>query len=228
MKPGAVTQATDRRPSVREEQSALTRRRILEACAELALRHGGFDDPEAFTYARVAELAGVSERTVYRAFPTKRELTAAFLDEAVLTGGEDLPAAASDLGAFLRRVSRLWEEAYPASPSGPADPGSTGDSGAAAATADDLAADRRRARDVRVEAALASELPATMAPAERRALAGVVRLLLSFRSIVQTSTGFDVPLADAGQAHAWAVDTLIGAIQRGEVAPWASSTASTR
>ena len=201
--------AKERGP-VRDEQHAMTRRRILDACAELALREGGLDDPAVFTYARVAELAGVSERTVYRAFPTKNDLTAAFLDEATLTRGEPIPTDAADLAPFVRRVTRAWDEQFPSRADG------RRRRRRSASTADEANA-ARLARDRAIETATASALPEGMKPAERRAVGGVIRLLTSFRSVAQTAARFDVTLAEAGEAHAWAIDSLITALQRAEV-----------
>lgn len=53
---------------LRQEQAAATRSRILEAC--LAIMRTGSE----LTYGGVAERAGVQERTVYRHFPTRRDL----------------------------------------------------------------------------------------------------------------------------------------------------------
>ncbi len=188
---------------VREEQQAATRRRILDACADLALRHGGLDDPELFTFARVAELAGVSERTVYRAFPTKRELSAAFLDEAVLTGGEALPTDLASISGFLRRVTQSWSERFPPTldTTPPVAPGTTTGAGEEEDTG-------RATRDHAVLAMVEALPPDGRTEAQRRAVAGVLRHLISLRSVAQTAARFQVTLADAGEAHAWAVDTL--------------------
>ena len=59
---------------LRQAQSAATSQRILEAVREV-LERG--DEP---TYALVAEAAGCQERTVYRHFPTREHLAAAFWD----------------------------------------------------------------------------------------------------------------------------------------------------
>ena len=59
---------------LRESQAAATRERIVEAC--VALMQRGAD----LTYAAVAAVAGVQERTVYRHFPKKEDLEAALWD----------------------------------------------------------------------------------------------------------------------------------------------------
>ena len=60
---------------LRAEQAAATRDRIVDATVAL-LRDG---DPSAFGMQDVADRAGVSVRTVYRAFPTKDDLIAGVL-----------------------------------------------------------------------------------------------------------------------------------------------------
>ncbi len=195
--------------TVREEQLEVTRRRILDACALLALGHGGLDDPTLFTYARVAELAGVSERTVYRAFPTKQALSAAFLDASALTQGEAAPTEAGQLAGFLRRVCHAWSERFPTLEADRA--------AALAARDNDDWRDTlggRSTRDRAVVASVTAALHEVMTVEEQRGVAGVIRLLASLRSVAQTAARFDLTLAQAGDAHAWAIETLIASLQR--------------
>ena len=56
--------------ALRAEQTNLTRRRIIEAVAQVAANA----HPTAFSVPAVAAAAGVSVRTVYRYFPTKEDL----------------------------------------------------------------------------------------------------------------------------------------------------------
>jgi AcrR family transcriptional regulator len=201
--------------TVREEQLAVTRRRILEACAELALRHGGLEDPSLFTFARVAELAGVSERTVYRAFPTKLDLTRAFLQESTLTMGRPLPADATSLGPFVRSVSAAWDAQFPTGVHGAA-----GDhTESATKGVEDEAARAASARDASLRAALATVMPDDVPAEMADAVCGVFRTLWSLRNVADTAARAGVTLREAGDAHAWAIETLIAALQRGEV-PW--------
>ena len=87
--------------SLREEQVALTRRRIIDAVAELLLEA----DPSALSVPVVAERAGVSIRTVYRHFEDKAALveSVAEIDDPALS--LPLPALdGSDLCSYLRRA----------------------------------------------------------------------------------------------------------------------------
>ena len=71
--PGNVEPERTPKPSLREQQRAITRSRIITALGELIESSHPLD----VTMAAVAERAGVSEPTLYRHFPTKRELFAA-------------------------------------------------------------------------------------------------------------------------------------------------------
>lgn len=62
--------------SLRAEHAAATRERIVDAAVELLQAA----DPGAFGMPEVAEVAGVSVSTVYRAFPTKDDLITGVLE----------------------------------------------------------------------------------------------------------------------------------------------------
>lgn len=93
--------------SLRDEQAALARERILRAVAELLERDGTAD----LTVPQVAGLAGVSLRTVYRYFPTREELLAA---AGRWIGGELLnqgyPASLDDIADSFERACREFDE----------------------------------------------------------------------------------------------------------------------
>src|ERR671926_105127 len=59
--------------TLRDQQAAVARNRILHAVAELLERDGAAD----LTMPQVADLSGVSLRTVYRYYPTREALLAA-------------------------------------------------------------------------------------------------------------------------------------------------------
>jgi AcrR family transcriptional regulator len=96
----------DRRPTLRESQKELTRRRIVDALADMIRT----DHPLEVSLAAVADRAGVSEPTLYRHFPTKGDLFAALasdhherLTEGVAPGD---PAELLDqLGTVYRRAA---------------------------------------------------------------------------------------------------------------------------
>jgi AcrR family transcriptional regulator len=84
---------------LREEQSAATHSRILEAC--VALLQAG----DSLTYGAVAAEAGVQERTVYRHFPTKEDLETAVWNWILehVTHVDFSPATMDDLVDSVRR-----------------------------------------------------------------------------------------------------------------------------
>lgn len=75
---------------LREEAARDTRRRIRQAATALFVEQGFV----ATTMKQVAARAGVAERTVYTAFPTKAELFREAVDVALV--GDELPVAIRD------------------------------------------------------------------------------------------------------------------------------------
>ena len=91
------------RPSLRDAQRAVTEQRIIEALAAL------IDDehPLEISMAAVAKRAGVSEPTLYRHFPTKRDLFAALAGYQFRTVAAGLaPASADELAEAVGTVFR--------------------------------------------------------------------------------------------------------------------------
>ncbi len=91
---------------LREAQAAATAQRILEAVGAV-LERG--DEP---TFAQVADAAGCQERTVYRHFPTKEDLAAAFWDwQYSLLGPRDWSLGTeAQLLALIGRSFRSFDE----------------------------------------------------------------------------------------------------------------------
>jgi AcrR family transcriptional regulator len=75
--------------SRRQEQARQRRTAILDACGDLLDRDGYAD----LTIRAVAEAAGVSQETVYKAFGSKRRLVKAFYDRALAGDDEPVPMA---------------------------------------------------------------------------------------------------------------------------------------
>jgi AcrR family transcriptional regulator len=89
------------RPSLREAQREVTEQRIVEALAALI----GQEHPLAISMAAVAKQAGVSEPTLYRHFPTKRDLFAALASHQFQTVTAGLaPASPGDLARAVHTV----------------------------------------------------------------------------------------------------------------------------
>ncbi len=86
------------RSPLREEQSRLTQRRILDAAYALLLEQGY----TAMTMAGVAAAAGVSAQTVYKAFGSKSALVKRLYDVTLVGDDEPVPFADRPEVAALR------------------------------------------------------------------------------------------------------------------------------
>jgi AcrR family transcriptional regulator len=106
---------------VRRARAAETRERIVAAGAELL--HGfPIWNWRALTVRAVAERAGVNERTVYRHFPTERDLRDAVLDRMRAEAGVDLERL--DVDRVQEVATRIFEYVsnFPLEPRTPRDP----------------------------------------------------------------------------------------------------------
>jgi AcrR family transcriptional regulator len=91
------------RAELRDEQAAATRERLLEAAHRLL----GHIRPVDLSYARIAEEAGVSVRTLYRHFPTSDDLFLALSDRLLERVGA--AAAPPDVATALEGVRHTFE-----------------------------------------------------------------------------------------------------------------------
>jgi AcrR family transcriptional regulator len=96
--------ATDTsRPSLRDEQRAVTEQRIVEALMALIDE----EHPLEISMSAVAKRAGVSEPTLYRHFPTKRDLFAALAGYQFRSVTAGLaPLSVDDIAEAVRTVFR--------------------------------------------------------------------------------------------------------------------------
>jgi len=90
---------------LRQQQSQETRRRIVDAGAELVHGFRAWDWTN-LTARAVGERAGVSERTVQRYFPSERHLRDAVLERMVEESGVDLDTLA--FGEFADVIRRMF------------------------------------------------------------------------------------------------------------------------
>jgi len=102
--PDAPAKRTYHSP-LRQQQSQETRRRIIDAGAELVHGFHAWDWTNLSARA-VGERAGVSERTVQRYFPTERLLRDAVLERMVEESGVDLGALT--FGEFSDVIRRMF------------------------------------------------------------------------------------------------------------------------
>ena len=103
---------------VRRQQAAETRERIVDAGSAIVHELSSWDW-RALTYRAVAEQAGVGERTVYRHFPTERQLHDAVMERLHDEVGVDYGAV--DLATLTDVTARIFRslDAFAVLPTSP-------------------------------------------------------------------------------------------------------------
>jgi AcrR family transcriptional regulator len=183
----------------RQKAAAATRDRIIDAGTRLVREFTSWNWDE-LTFRAVAERAGVSERTVYRHFPTERHLHDAIMgrleDEAGVSyddvGLDNLAEVAARVFAALGRF--VISDSI-GSPHGPAFVGAE--------------AKRHDALD---RAVVAPELP----DAQRRALAGLLDVLWSPPTYERLIGAWNLDKGDAIGAVQWLIAKVIAAVENNE------------
>jgi AcrR family transcriptional regulator len=187
---------------LRRRQAAETRERILDAASRLV---HGFPtwDWRALTFRAAAEHAGVSERTVYRHFPTERELR-----DAVMRRLEE-EAGVSYQGIGLDDLPRVTALVFSARAS----------FAATAAVADDptFAAEDQLRRDALLDAVAAEAGDWT--DVEREMAAGLLDVLWNVPSFERLVVQWGLDADDATRAITWAIGLVVGAIRDGVPIP---------
>jgi AcrR family transcriptional regulator len=181
----------------RREGAAATRERIIEAGARLVRGFTSWDWDE-LTFRAVAERAGVSERTVYRNFPSERQLHDAIMarleDEAGISYEDvELDNLADVTARVFASLRRFAIKETVGAPRGPAFAGAD--------------ARRHEALD-RAVAARAPELP----DARRRALAGLLDVLWSPPTYERLIGAWSLDNAEAIGAVKWLIAKVIAEI----------------
>jgi AcrR family transcriptional regulator len=184
---------------LREAQERATRERILGAMAAL-VAEGGLED---MSIPPLARRAGVSVRTVFRHFPTRAALVAAFnawADGRIGVGPADVMGM--ELPAVARRLHQAFDGhpdlviSFIATRAGRTLRGAT-------------ARDRRRVIRAGMAAAVAGLEPRLA----RRAYA-VANLLVSSFAWLHMRDFWGLDGGESGRAAAWAVRTLIRELRR--------------
>jgi AcrR family transcriptional regulator len=98
MKGGTLTSTYE--SPLRAEQKEATRQRILEAAGRL-MQNGSLEE---FSFAAIAEEAGVKERTVYRHFPSRSALVEALCAWYARRVRYDIPRTEAELIAVPQQV----------------------------------------------------------------------------------------------------------------------------
>lgn len=170
-------------------------------------------DPSLFTYARVAELAGVSERTVYRMFPTKEDLDRAYSSEAVMAAGVPPPDELAGVPDMIREITKIWSDRFGGVRVQEHEPESD---------VYPVSMEARRQRDADFLARLRTLIPDSAELPDRQllALAAAIQSTYSIRTMAISAQRWGLTIEEAGQAHAWVLAALLDTVQLGHIEPW--------
>jgi AcrR family transcriptional regulator len=189
------------RSPVREQAAAATRERIIDAGARLVREFTSWNWDE-LTFRAIAKNAEVSERTVYRNFPTERHLHDAIMgrleDEAGIAYQDvELDNIAEVTARVFASLRRFAVEDTVGTPPGAAFAG----------------ADARRHDALnRMVSAHAPRLP----DAQRRALAGLLDVLWSPPTYERLVGAWSLDNAEAVGAVQWLMSKVVAAVENNE------------
>ncbi len=185
--------------SLRDQQGALARERILRAVAELLER----DDADELTVPQVAEVSGVSLRTVYRYFPTREELLA---EAGRWIGGELLqqgyPSSLDDVADSFERACREFDD----------HPGLVR-AMALSEVGREARSSRRRERLAAIRKVLDQEVGA-LSKRERREAEAVLAYLHNMLAYTTLREEHELSGEEIGAALSWAMRTLVADLCR--------------
>lgn len=185
---------------LRAEQQEATRRRILQAMADV-LADEAVDD---VTVPIVAMRARVSVRTVYRHFPTKEALFDAFAEwaeENLQLVVHSYPDTLEGVLEMAPALYRMYDEREPLIRA------------LLSKRGQEIRARTRHRRLQTFEKAM-RELTESLEPAERRRALAVVYLLVSAPAWQAMRDQWELEGEEAGQAAAWAVRVLTDELRR--------------
>ncbi len=185
---------------LRAEQMEQTRRRILQALADVVADEA----VDEVTVPVVAMRARVSLRTVYRHFPTKEALFDAFgewAEENLRLVLHSYPETLEGVREMAPALYRMYDERAPLIRA------------LLSKRGQDIRARTRRRRFKTFEKAL-QELTRDLEPAERQRAVAVIYLLVSAPAwqAMRDQSGLDG--SEAGRAAAWAVRVLTDELRR--------------
>jgi AcrR family transcriptional regulator len=204
---GAMNGDGSRRPydsPLRRQQAAETRRRILVAGAELARVLPSWDWSD-LTFRAVAERAEVGQRTVYRHFPTERQLHDAIMERL------EQEAGVSYEGLTLPSLRAVALRVFNAMQGFQAAPGSLPHSDPSFGAEDDK---RRHALRLAVDAA-----GAAWSDTQKQAAAAAFDILWSYPTYVRLTAVWKLDHKQATEVIGWLIDTLVEAVEAGSQPP---------
>jgi AcrR family transcriptional regulator len=197
--PAGQTQARRYSTAWRQQQAAHTRTSILNAVVQVLA--GGLAD---LSVPAIAREAGLSVRTVYRHFPTKRDLLIALSDHMSEQAGYKMQPPPRSPGDLAQTVRDAYRQA---------------DSLAAeiqAVYATGIGHEMRRERDVpfklRVFADALAPVLERLPPDQQQHLLHLVTILISRYTLQRFKDDLDVSADEAAETVVWALETLIDAL----------------
>jgi AcrR family transcriptional regulator len=185
---------------LRAEQMEATRRRILQATADVLADEAA----DEVTVPRVAMRARVSVRTVYRHFPTKEALFDAFgewAEEHLRLVIHSYPDTLDSVRDMAPTLYRMYDEREPLIRA------------LLSKRGQEIRARTRRRRLATFERAM-REVTNDLEPAERRRALAVVYLLVSAPAWQAMKDQWGLDGEEAGEAAAWAVRVLTDELRR--------------
>lgn len=184
---------------MRREQAEGTRQRILDAGSELAHRASKWDWRE-LTIAAIAQRAGISERTVYRHFPSEKHLHESLMRRLEQEAGVSYEDLALDT------VGEMTARLFASLPSFAAAP--TLPPKVRTFPSSDL---RRRESLTRA----VTEATKGWTPEERRLAAAVLDVLWTPLSYERLTNNWGLDARDATRAVTWVIELLVKSMRDG-------------
>jgi AcrR family transcriptional regulator len=190
-------------PGLRTRHTRLTHDLVMDALASVIAEQGVTD----FSVQDVADRARVSHRTVYRHFPTREALLAAFVPWAEermrVLAGLGLPEHEEDVVPLLRRKFAALDELASI-----VIPALQLEEGRAAAT-------EQSARSLAAMRTALAESTAHLPPDVANVATAVIRLVASSRTWLALRNEEGTDASRSADVVAWAVETLIGELRAG-------------
>lgn len=185
---------------LRAEQAAATRLRVLDAAIDLLQEAESGD----VAIPDVAERAGVSVRTAYRAFPTRDDLLEGVLAELSARFESIAGTMPTTLDEYVRSADRAVRAVYEAEPLFRAM--------FATPAGRELHRGTAPRRHEAIDRMLVAEL-GDVTPEQRRRFIAVAHLLSSSRSVLLLKDYHDLDVDDAAAVVRWALELLVAAVR---------------
>jgi len=185
--------------SLREQQAEVARQRILAAVAELLERDGA----EELTMPQVAEVSGISLRTVYRYYPTREQLLEAagrWIGAELLRQG--YPQSLDDVADTFEPACREFDR----------HPGLV--RAMALSQLGRQARQRRRNERLRAIRKALEEEVGGLSERERRQAEAVLAYLHNMLAYTTLREEHDLSGEEIGAALGWAIRTLVADLRR--------------